>query len=315
MSSLKVIGHLNPDTDSTCTPVVYAWFLTEIKGQSAQPILAGEPNREALYLLERFNTVKPEIVSQLNEGEQIVLMDTNNAEELISGWEKSEIVEIVDHHKLFGNISTEKPVSIVMSPVACVATIVWEMIVSSVATSKVSADHAGLLLGSILSDTLKFSSPTTTQRDRDAAAALAEIAGVSVNELAEKMFAAKSDLTGMSAQDIIMMDSKAAEFADKKIRVSVLETVKPENALAMKDELIIEICKLKAEQGLAHLPLFIVDILSTSSTVIMADEADKELVGEAFGVQVSVDRVNLPGVVSRKKQMLPALEKALSDAN
>lgn len=315
MSSLKVIGHLNPDTDSTCTPVVYAWYLTEIKGQNAQAILAGEPNREALYLLERFNTAKPEIVSQLNEGEQIVLIDTNNAEELVSGWEKSEIVEIVDHHKLFGNISTEKPVSIVMSPVACVGTIVWEMIVSSGATSKLSADHAGLLLGSILSDTLKFSSPTTTQRDRDAASALAEIAGVNVDELAEKMFAAKSDLTGMSAQDIILMDSKAVEFAGKKVRVSVLETVKPENALAMKDELIAGISKLKSEQGLAHLPLFIVDIMSTASTVIMADEADKELIEKAFAVEVSVDTVNLPGVVSRKKQMLPNLEKALTNAN
>jgi manganese-dependent inorganic pyrophosphatase len=202
-----------------------------------------------------------------------------------------------------------------MSPVACVATIVWEMMVSSATTGKLSADHAGLLLGSILSDTLKFSSPTTTQRDRDAASALAEIAGVNVDELAEKMFAAKSDLTGMSAQDIILMDSKAAEFAGKKVRVSVLETVKPENALAMKDELITEIGKLKSEQGLAHLPLFIVDIMSTASTVIMADEADKELIEKAFGVEVSVDTVNLPGVVSRKKQMLPNLEKALTNAN
>lgn len=310
MNEIKVLGHINPDTDSTCTPVVYAWYLTEKKGTSAKAVIANDPNREALYLLERFGFDKPETILELSENDKVVIMDTNNAEELVSGFEKAEIIEIIDHHKLFGNISTQSPVKVTMWPLACVATIVWKMMKAD-SNSDIPSNIAGMLLGAILSDTLKFTSPTTTQEDKEAANELAKIAGVEIDELAEKMFEAKSDLTGMDADDILHMDSKIFDLG-KKIRISVLETTKPENALSMRDEIKNRMIELKEEEGLDMILFYIVDIINSSSQVIVTNEDEKNLVEKAHKVAFSGEDINLPGVVSRKKQMVPAIEEVLA---
>lgn len=310
MSSLKVMGHVNPDTDSTCSPIVYAWYLSNFKGLEAKAYLAGEPNKEALYVLNKFGIEKPTIISQLSEGDKIVLIDTNNADELLPGFEKSEIVEIVDHHKLFGNLITSSPIKITMEPVACVATIIWEKIKSE-NQSTMPIEMAGLLLSAILSDTLKFTSPTTTAKDKTAANELAEIALVDINELSSAMFEAKSDLSGMTADDILHVDSKVFEFGDKKLRISVLETTKPANALSMIEDIKLRMNELKRE-GIDGVMLYVVDILNTSSEVIVPSEFERDIVSKAHNVEFTGQTVTLPGVVSRKKQIAPYIEKVLS---
>lgn len=306
---LKVIGHINPDTDSTCSPIVYAWFLKEEQGIDARAFLSGEPNKEALFVLEKFGIEKPEIISEFNEGDELVVIDTNNPDELLPGHDKATIVELIDHHK-FAGLTTEAPLKVTMIPLACSATVLWEVMGRD---SKIGLpkEIAGLMLAAIVSDTLKFTSPTTTERDIEVAQKLSEIAEVDIDSLAEEMFAAKSDLSGMSARDIIFSDSKVYEMNGKKARMSVLETTAPQNALTMKDELLAAISEIKNEEHLDALFFFVVDIVNNTSTLLSADEMEQGIAEKAFATSFTENEAILDGIVSRKKQMVPKIESVI----
>ncbi len=310
MSEIKVFGHINPDTDSVASPIVYAWYLSQIKKIPAKAYIANEPNREALYLIQRFGFTKPETLGEFTPEDKIVIIDTNNADELKSGFEIAQILEIIDHHKFFGNISTAVPIKVTMKPVACVATILWQIIKVN-STNNIPANVAGLLLGAILSDTLKFTSPTTTQEDRDAANELVNIAILSVDELATSMFEAKSDLTGMTPDDVLHMDSKIFELSGKKVRISVLETTSPDKALETKSAIVQRMSELKQEESLDMIFFYIVDILNSSSEVLVTNTEEKTIIEKAYKTSFTGDSVTLPGIVSRKKQMVPNIEIAL----
>lgn len=307
---LKVFGHLNPDTDSVSAAIVYAWLLNE-QGQEATSYILSKPNKEALYVLERFGFKKPESLQFLVEGDEVVLVDTNNPAELPDGMAFVTIKEIVDHHKLVGGFATAEPPIITIRPVACTMTVIWHRM-QELGVVDIPEDIACLMLAAIVSDTLKFTSPTTTQEDKDLAKKLAEIAKVDVEELAAEMFAAKSDLTGMSARDLLLSDSKVFDMGLKKIRISSLETTDTLPALKMEAEIIADAEVLKQEEGLDGLFFFIVDILNSSATLLLVSDFEKEAAQKAFGAITEGNRMVLPGVVSRKKQMVPPLEKALS---
>lgn len=308
---VKVLGHLAPDTDSTCAPIIYAWYLSEHKGMEAKPYITGEINREAQFVLDHFGVDKPEFLDKLEEGDQYALVDTNNPEEVVEGYEDAELLEIVDHHKLVGGLSTESPIKITIRPLACTMTVIWKIMKAN-GVEELPKEIAGLMLAAILSDTLNFTSPTTTEHDREASTRLAEIAGVNSDDLAMKMFDAKSDLSGMSAKDLLLSDSKKFELGGKKLRVSVLETTKPENSLELKDELYTAMKTLKEEENLDGIFFFAVDILKTEAHLVVSSEFETELAQEAFGKQFDDGVMYLPGVVSRKKQIIPNLEKALN---
>lgn len=304
----KVFGHKSPDTDATCAPIAYAWFLRQ-KGEEAEAFVLGELNRETKFVLKTAKVEAPKLLDKLSEGEEVVIVDTNNPEELPANIDKVAIKAIVDHHKLFG-IKIEHPLEVYMKPVGCSSTLVYQLMQKdNVVPSK---EIATLMLSAILSDTLKFTSPTTTDDDKKTAEELTKIAGVNIDKHAEAMFAAKSDLTGMSAHDILVIDSKVFDFAGKKVRISSLETTKPENAKKLQAELLNEMEKIKRDENLYEIFFFIVNILKTNSELLVSNENAKELAKKAFNNDFSGDYMVLPGVVSRKKQIAPALEKVVS---
>jgi manganese-dependent inorganic pyrophosphatase len=307
---IKVFGHKSPDTDSTCTPIAYVWYLNEIEKQEAEAFVLGDPNREAKFVLDHLKVNLPERLDSLAEGDKVVIIDTNNPEELPDNLEEVQIIEIIDHHKLTGKLSTSEPVSITFRPIACTATIVWQKIKAK--NAQVPKEIAGLLLAAILSDTLKFTSPTTTDEDKRAADELAKLAELKPDEFADKMFEAKSDLTGMSPKDILLTDSKIFELGNKKVRISVLETTKPVNAIELKSSLIAEMSELKTTEKLDLIFFFVVDILESSATLLVPGEEEKGVAEKAFNANLDDGTAVLPGVVSRKKQIIPNLEKALS---
>jgi manganese-dependent inorganic pyrophosphatase len=309
MAQVKVMGHVPPDTDSVCSPIVYAWYLKNYMQIDATAFIGGEVNRETEFVLQHFNVAKPELITSVGEGDQLIIVDTNNPEELIKGYDQAEIIEIVDHHKLFG-LTTASPVKITMRPVACVATVIWD-IMSAEARAGLPTDMAGLMLACILSDTLKFTSPTTTDYDREVASILAKHIDVDIDQLAGEMFAAKSNLEGMSVREILLTDYKNAEFAGNKYKVAVLETTDPQQSLSKSTELLTEMQALRSEENLAGIFFFVVDILKTEATLLVGTDSEKELASKAFGVEFDGNTVVLPGVVSRKKQMLPKLENAI----
>lgn len=303
---IKVLGHKSPDTDSTGSPIIWAWYLTKVKGTPAKPVLLGEPNTEAAFVLRHWGLEKPEIIADVATGEDVVIVDTNNPAELPASINDANIVQIIDHHMLVGGIKTKTPIDITIRPLACTATVMHDLMGADVA--KAPKAIKGAMLSCILSDTLEFRSPTTTAHDRAVAEKLAADLGVSINELATKMFEAKSDVSSFSDAELLRMDSKEYSVAGKELRVSVLETTAPQMLLNRKDGLMGAMNGVATEDGADQVLLFIIDILREEATLLVPNDLVGKLAEASFGVKVAGDTVVLPGIMSRKKQIIPMLK-------
>ena len=304
--TIKVFGHKSPDTDSTGSPIIWAWYLNECRGTKAEPRLLGEPNTEALFVLNRWNLDKPEFLEDVSEADTCVIVDTNNAAELPAGVNSANVTEIIDHHLLAGNLKTKGPINITIRPVACTATIMHDMMGDDAA--KMPEAIKGAMLSCILSDTLEFRSPTTTDVDRQLAEKLAAELDLSIPDYAAKMFAAKSDVSSYSDSELLRMDSKSYEVDGVKFRVSVLETTSPSTVLSRKAGLMEDMATVAEEDGVDQVLFFLVDILQEEAILFVPNDLVRQVAENSFGVQVDSDLVSLPGVVSRKKQIIPALK-------
>jgi len=301
-----VFGHKSPDTDSTGSPIIWAWYLNEIKGVDAKPVLLGEPNTEAAFMLEHWGFEKPEIIADVADDAPVVIVDTNNPAELPANINGADIRAIIDHHKLVGGLETKGPIDIRIEPLACTATIMHKMVGDDLA--KAPESIKGAMLTCILSDTLEFRSPTTTDEDRAVAEALAKDLGIDLGEFAAQMFAAKSDVSAFSDAELIRMDSKEYEVDGTKFRVSVLETTAPEIPLGRKASLMDTFATVQSEDGVDQVLLFVVDILKEQATLLVPNDLVKGVAEKSFGATVEGDNVVLPGIMSRKKQIIPNLK-------
>lgn len=300
-----VFGHKSPDTDSTGSPILWAWYLNEVKGGQAEAVLLGEPNTEAAFLLQKWDLPKPRIISDVEAGQPCVIVDTNNPAELPANVNNADIQAIIDHHKLVGGLETKGPIDITVRPLACTATIMLDLMGDDAA--KMPAWAKGTALTCILSDTLEFRSPTTTPHDRAVAEKLAADLGISIPDYAAEMFAAKSDVSAFSDAELLRMDSKEYEVGGKSFRVSVLETTSPAIVLDRKASLMESMTTVAAEDGVDQVLLFVVDILNEEATLLVPNDLVKTVAEKSFGAVVSGDSVVLPGIMSRKKQIIPNL--------
>lgn len=301
-----VFGHKSPDTDSTGSPIIWAWYLNEILGKPAEAVLLGEPNTEAAFVLKHWDCPKPRIVTEIADGTRVVIVDTNNPAELPSNLAALNVVAIIDHHKLVGGIETKAPISVIIRPLACTATVIWDIVSKDAARMPVWVK--GLMLSCILSDTLEFRSPTTTAHDREVAENLARDLGINIPEFAAKLFEAKSDVGAFSDAELLRMDSKEYTVAGKELRVSVLETTAPSVILDRKASLMASMTGVAAEDGADQVLLFVIDILREEATLLVPNDLVKALAEASFGVKVTGDTVVIPGLMSRKKQIIPALK-------
>jgi manganese-dependent inorganic pyrophosphatase len=305
-SMIKVFGHKAPDTDSTGSAIVWAWYLTNVKGMPAEPVLLGEPNTEAAFVLKRWNVAKPAIISDVAPGEDVVVVDTNNVAELPPSINEANVIQVIDHHLLQGGLKTRTPIDITIRPLACTATIMHDLMGDDAA--RLPDAMKCVMLSCILSDTLEFRSPTTTPHDRAVAETLARALGIAIPDYADELFAAKSDVSTFSDAALLRMDSKEYEVAGKQLRVSVLETTSPRVLLDRKAALMAAMPAVAAEDGADHVLLFIVDILREEATLLVPNDTVKAIAEASFGCRVTGDSVVLPGIMSRKKQIIPALK-------
>ncbi len=302
----QVFGHKSPDTDSTGSPIIWAWYLNEIKGEKAEAVLLGEPNTEAAFMLSHWDLPKPAIIDDVAEGAPVVIVDTNNPAELPASINAADIRAIIDHHKLVGGLETKGPIDITVRPLACTATIMLDLMGDDAA--KMPNWAKGAALTCILSDTLEFRSPTTTAHDKATAEKLAADLGLDLSAYAAQMFAAKSDVSAFSDAELIRMDSKEYEVDGVKFRVSVLETTAPEIPLNRKASLMETFKTVAAEDGVDEVLLFVVDILKEEATLLVPNDRVKTVAEKSFGATVDGDHVVLPGIMSRKKQIIPNLK-------
>ena len=304
--TIKVFGHKSPDTDSTGSPIIWAWYLSEVRGTPAVPALLGAPNTEAAFVVEKWGFDTPQIIDGVAEGEQVVIVDTNNPAELPDNINDADIIQIIDHHKLTGGLETKGPIDITIKPLACTATIMHNLMGEN--ADKMPDNIKGAMLSCILSDTLEFRSPTTTDQDKDLAVKLAAELNLDLSAYASEMFEAKSDVSAFSDAELISMDSKEYAVDDVKFRVSVLEPTAPKIVLDRKDSLMETMTTVAAEDGVDQVLLFVVDILNEEATLLVPNDLVKTVAEKSFDATVSGDTVVLPGIMSRKKQIIPNLK-------
>ncbi len=303
---LKVFGHISPDTDTTGCAILWAWYLNNHTSQPATPYVLGSLNKETQFILKRWNVEEPALLSALTKEDEVVIVDTNNPEELLPGINDAKIVQIIDHHRLVGGLTTKGPLDITMRTVASTATLIYDLMGKNVETMPESM--TGIMLSCILSDTLAFRSPTTTPHDKAIAEKLAAKLKLDIPTYSDEMFAAKSDVSDFTDVGLIHIDSKKIELGDKSLRISVVETTTPASILARKEGIVKAIKEIVKEEGITDILFFVVDILKEEATVFVHNDYTKKLVANSFGVTPDTDTIVLPGVVSRKKQIIPVLK-------
>jgi manganese-dependent inorganic pyrophosphatase len=269
-------------------------------------VLLGEPNTEASFVLERWGFERPQIIDDVDAGDECVVVDTNNLAELPKSINEAKVIEIIDHHLIQGGLKTSQPIAVTMRPLACTATIMHGLMGDD--AKQMPDAIKGLMLSCILSDTLEFRSPTTTPTDRALAEELAGGLRIDIPDYAAEMFAAKSDVSAFSAGELLRMDSKEYEIGGTKMRISVLETTSPGTVLERKAELLQEMPKVASEDGVDEVLFFIIDILKEEATLLLASDRARGIAANSFDCAPEEDHVILPGVMSRKKQIIPAIK-------
>jgi manganese-dependent inorganic pyrophosphatase len=304
---VKVFGHISPDTDATGSAIVWAWYLNTHTTMEASPFVLGSLNSETQFVLNHWGIPTPALLESITPEDQVVVVDTNNPQELFENINAAQIMQIIDHHKLVGGIETQVPIEITMRPLASTASVIYDLMGEH--ANNLPKEIAGLILSCILSDTLEFRSPTTTPHDKDIAQKLAAELGVDIAQYASAMFEAKSDISSFTDSGLVKLDSKKFDVGDKNFRVSVVETTSPATVLARKNGIIEAIKEIIAEEtDVDDVLFFIVDILNEEATVLTYNDLCKQIISASFGVTVTSDTEVLPGIVSRKKQILPALK-------
>lgn len=308
MSNVFVLGHKNPDTDSICSAIAYAHLKKEL-GMDAEAIRLGEPNNETLFALEQFKAQTPRLVKRASdEVKQVILVDHNERQQSIDDIDEVQVIEVIDHHRI-ANFETTDPLYFRAEPVGCTATILLKLYKEHAV--EVPADIAGLMLSAIISDSLLFKSPTCTEQDIQAAKQLADIAGVDAEEYGLAMLKAGADLSNKTLEDLISLDSKEFEAGEHRFEVAQVNAIDVSEVLDRQAELEALINDTVAAKGLDLFVFTVTDILNNNSEAIVLGRRS-DIIESAFQSSVANNRVILPGVVSRKKQIVPVITEALS---
>ena len=242
---------------------------------------------------------------------RIILVDHNEATQAVEGFDQAEILEIIDHHRI-GSLETSGPVYFRNQPVGCTATIVTQMYDEN--GVEIPPQTAGLLLAAILSDTLMFRSPTCTPVDEASARRLAKIAGVDINEFANEMFEAGEKLDGKTAEEVFLQDFKVFMCGDVRFGVAQGSYMTRKNLVAAENLLRPYLEEARNKQNVEDIYMLLTDVPKEESVVICSGRYAGEVLTDGFEVQPAEDSSwTLPGVVSRKKQFIPALMSAYQE--
>ena len=278
-------------------------LLSDIKGTMEETNYRNYPvveNGRLVGIVSRDELTMP-------ERDRVILVDHNERGQAVEGIEAAKIVEIIDHHRL-GGIQTSEPIYTHAEPVGCTATIVanmhWHRDID------IPQSIAGLLLSAILSDTVLFKSPTCTPYDKKTAERLAEIAGVDIQEYGMAMLKAGSGIGDMTPMEIAKNDLKEFTIGDYRIIVSQISVMDTKEVMDLEPQLIEAMSTICEKEGFDMSLVMVTDILEEATYLLYAG-SPKTLIGEAFKKDASGTHVYLPGVMSRKKQIIPPLSEAV----
>lgn len=300
----KVFGHKKPDTDSICSSIAFGYLLSEINNQEFQVCRLGEINEETKYILGETGFEAPELIDTVNQGEDVYLIDHNEFSQSVNNIENANIKMVVDHHRV-ANFHTNNPLEMRLKPVGCSSTILFELFKEN--NIEIRADIAKLMISAIISDTLLFKSPTTTDKDIQAVEQLKDIAGVEVEKYGLEFLKAGTNLADKSAQELLEIDSKEFTSNDLRFEVAQINTVDIDELLAKEENNLKREMENKiADKQLSLFIVMITDIINSNSLVIALGEKTAHF-EQNFGKTLVNNKVLLDGVVSRKKQIVPNL--------
>ena len=297
---IYVIGHKNPDTDSVVSAICYAKYL----GSGYTPAVLGSLNNETKFVLEKFNISQPLFLDKINDEDRVILVDHNELSQTIDNLKSEQIIEILDHHKI--NLSLSVPINITTKIYGSTASLVAEKFLET--RREIDSNVASLLLSAILSDTVIFKSPTTTERDREIASILSENSEITdITEYGIELFKKKADISSKSEEQIIYNDFKEFNFSDKKVGIGQIELMDQEEIFNKKEKILLEMEKIVKEKNLFSLILVITNIINEGSHFWVV--GNKDVIYNIF--KITDDDNYIEGVLSRKKQVVPVLEERL----
>jgi manganese-dependent inorganic pyrophosphatase len=303
--ALYVVGHKIPDSDSIVGAIAIAYLKNEL-GVEAVACKQGDINPETMFILDKFGFDTPMTKVSFKD-EEAFIVDTTDLALCPDDILDSNVLGVVDHHKL-GDLTTSSPLEAWIRPVGCSNTIVKEMF--DYYDIEIPKDLAAIMMCAILSDTVIFKSPTCTKDDTKAVKDLANIAGIKdPKALGMEMFMVKSDVKGAPIRDLLMRDFKDFDMSGTKIGIGQLEVVDLSVFDDIKDDLLSDLNSLKEEGKRDSVLLLLTDIMKEGSELLVASDS-LEKIESAFGVKISNSKVWLDGVLSRKKQVVPFLEKS-----
>ena len=305
--SVSVVGHSNPDTDSVTAAIAFANYLkaTGTDAIACMQISAANLNPESKVVLTKFGLTAPQEMSDA-ASKDVALVDFSDIAQAPANIGDANIVAIVDHHKI-GDITTGSPIFFYNKPVGCTCTVLFEMYKNN--KVNLPKDIAGGMLCAILSDTVNFKSPTCTDEDKAAVAELLEIAGVTDQDaLFMEMLKAKSSVEGVPIKDLIFRDYKDFDMNGKKVGIGQIELATLDQVADIRDDLYKAINEVKADGR--HSVLFMLTDVIKEGTDLMVASDDPVIIETAFNGKLQGQSMWVDGMMSRKKQTVPPLQKA-----
>ena len=296
-----VFGHKNPDTDTIMSAMVMANLENKL-GNNAKAVRLGNVNKETEYVFKFLGIEQPEFIEDIADGQDIILVDHNEATQSADNLSNANVKKIVDHHAI--NFTTSNPVYYRAEPVGCTSTVLYKMYKEN--DVEISKEIATMMLSAIISDTLLFKSPTCTAEDKAIAEKLAKIAGVDAEVYGTDLLKAGTDLSEYTPEQIINIDSKLFEKDGKRFKIAQVNTADLDSIF--KDKVYFE-AAINDEIKKDNLDLYMfaaTDIINSNSKIISLGN-DSAVVEKAYGVTLDNNTALLENVVSRKKQMLPGI--------
>jgi manganese-dependent inorganic pyrophosphatase len=303
MKEILVFGHKNPDTDTICSSIAMAELQKKVRGEEIIPCRLGNINEETRYALEHFKVETPKFIDKIENDQVVIMVDHNEFTQSVEGIENAKIDTVIDHHRI-NNFRTSEPLFYYSQPVGCTATLLYELYTLN--NIEIETKIAGLMASAIISDTLLLKSPTTTEKDKKALSELAKIANINIEEYGLEMLKAGTNLDKYTEAELIELDAKSADINGIKYIIAQVNTISIDDVLKRKEKIEDEMERVIAEKGLGLFMFVITDIINSNSKSIVLGNR-KDIVAKTYEIKENI--AVMPGVVSRKKQLLPIIEK------
>ncbi|MCG7339897.1 manganese-dependent inorganic pyrophosphatase [Staphylococcus sp. ACRSN] len=308
MAKTYIFGHKNPDTDAISSAIIMADFEQQTGNTEATPYRLGDVSAETQYALDHFKVDAPELLNESLADQEVILVDHNEFQQSADTIADAQVKHVVDHHRI-ANFETASPLYYRAEPVGCTATILYKMYKER--GFEIKPHIAGLMVSAIISDSLLFKSPTCTEEDVNAAETLKSIADVDLEAYGLEMLKAGASTTDKSATDLLTADAKSFNMGEYTTRIAQVNTVDIDEVFVRQEELEKAMLEASTNEKYDLFVLVITDIINSDSKILVVG-AEKDKVGVAFDVQLENNTAFLPGVVSRKKQVVPQITETLT---